>query len=124
MIGGKNYEQWLENYLVLHMARDASRIPELFAEDGVYWYGPYYQPRNGVDAIYEHHQNALSHQEDIKCKWKILAVTDEFALAWFDLTLKDLMEDEPNAYQGIIKFTLDDEGKCTFFEEWYNCTNI
>ncbi len=118
------YEQWIENYLVPQMANDASKIPELFADEGVYWYGPYFEPRKGVDAIFEHHRNALSHQENIKYTWKILASNDEFALAWFDLTLKDLAENEPSAYQGIFKITLDEHGTCTLFEEWYNFTNI
>ena len=119
------YEKWLSDYLTPQMSRDASQIPSLFADDGVYWYGPYYEPRCGVEAIYQHHRNALSYQEDIKYKWKLLSVTsDGEALAWFDLSLNDLTKGAPNAYQGIFKFTLNDQGKCTLFEEWYNFTTL
>ena len=113
-------EKWLENYLTPQMSRSAEKIKELFVEDCIYHYGPYYEPRKGLEAAYQHHKNALSHQHNLKYTWKLLAVTPEFALAWFDLTLTDDLPDVPNSYQGIFKFTLDDNGKCSLFEEWYN----
>ncbi len=117
------FEKWLEEYLKPQEKRSAEKIKELFAEDGVYWYGPYFEPRKGVDAIYDHHRNALSHQEQINYKWKVLAITDEYGIAWFDLTLKDIQPGEPGAYQGIFKIHINDQNKCTLFEEWYNFTS-
>lgn len=116
----EQFERWLEEYLTPQKKRSPEKIRELFAEDGVYWYGPYYEPRKGVDAIYNHHKNALSHQEEINYEWKVLAVTVEYGIAWFDLTLKDLHPNEPGAYQGIFKVHLNDESRCVLFEEWYN----
>lgn len=120
MLDARIYERWLERYLVPQMSRDAELVKELFAEGAVYEYGPYYPCRRGVEAIYEHHRHALSHQFEIKYTWRVLAVTDAFALAWFDLTLRDEQPGEPDAYQGILKITLNADGKCTHFEEWYN----
>lgn len=118
------FRAWLEAYLRPQEKRSAEKIKELFAEDGVYWYGPYYPPREGVQAIYEHHKNALSHQEDLRYAYEILASTDDYGIARFNLTLKDLMPGEPNTYEGIFLVYLDRDNRCTLFQEWYHGTTV
>ena len=80
-----DFNEWLEKYLRPQEQRSADKIKEIFTEDGVYWWGPYGEPRHGVDAIYEHHRNALSHQEDIHYSYDILATTEAYGLARFYL---------------------------------------
>ena len=116
------FQQWLESYLRRQEQRDATVVRELFTENGVYWWGPFCSPRHGVEAIYEHHRNALSHQSDIKYEYQILATTEKYGVARFHLTLNDHMPNEPNTYDGIFLVHLNNEGKCTLFEEWYHST--
>ena len=92
------------------------------ADDGVYCWGPFNPPRRGLKATYEHHKNALSHQTDWRCRYAILAVSEEHGIARFRLTLKDDLPGEPNTYDGIFLVRLNDQGKCTLFEEWYHST--
>jgi len=114
------FHDWLENYLRPQEQRSAEWIKEIFAEDGVYWWGPFYEARRGVEAIYEHHRNALSHQIALKYSYEILAVTDTYGVARFHLTLNDLMPREPNEYDGIFLVHLNEQNQCTLFEEWYH----
>ena len=116
------FHQWLESYVRRQEQRDATVVRELFAENGVYWWGPFCPPRHGVEAIYEHHRNALSHQTDINYEYKILATTKECGVARFQLTLYEHMPGEPNTYDGVFVVQLNEEGKCTLFEEWYHST--
>lgn len=118
----KIFRQWLESYLRRQEQRDATVVREVFTQDGVYCWGPFNPPRHGVEAIYEHHRNALSHQTDIKYEYTILAATKKGGLAHFRLKLNDQMPGEPNNYDGIFLVHLNDEGKCTLFEEWYHST--
>ena len=118
----ESFQQWLDSYLRRQEQRDATVVKELFAPDGVYWWGPFYPPRHGVEAICEHHRNALSHQTDIKYDYKILATTETYGVARFFLTLTEHMPNEPNTYDGIFVVHLDDQNKCTLFEEWYHST--
>ncbi|MDP6776654.1 MAG: nuclear transport factor 2 family protein [Candidatus Latescibacteria bacterium] len=119
-----DFREWLERYLRPQEKRSAEAIRNLFAEDGVYWWGPYSEPCRGVDAIYLHHRNALSRQEDIHYRYDILAVTERYGLARFYLKIKDLAPGEPNRYEGIFMVHLDDENRCTLFQEWYNATTV
>jgi len=74
------FRDWLERYLRPQENSDPEAVPELFANDGVYWWGPYSEPRNGAEAIYAHHKNALSHQEEIKYSYEILATRKNMVL--------------------------------------------
>ncbi len=76
MVTNESFRLWLEQYLRPKEKRNPEKIKELFAQDAVYWYGPYYPPRHGLKAIYEHRKNALSHQEDLSCDYDVLATTE------------------------------------------------
>ncbi len=114
------FEQWLDDYLRPQQQRSAEKIKELFTEDATYAYGPFFEPRVGIDAIYNHHKNALSHQNDLKYTWNVLAVTEDYGLAHFHLTLTEQVEGEPNTYDGVFLVYLNAHGRCTRFEEWWH----
>jgi len=115
-----DFRDWLERYLRPQEKCDPECIWDTFAEDGVYWWGPFNEPRCGIHAIYAHHKNALSHQNDLKYTYQILAVTDQCGIARFHLTLADHVPGEPNEYDGILVVRLNDEQKAVLFEEWYH----
>ena len=116
------FEQWMEKYIRRQEQGDPEVIKELWAQDGVYWWGPFQEPRHGMQAVYEHHKNALSHQSAWKCDYTVLATSENCGVARFRLTLNDHTPGEPNTYDGIFLVHLNDEGKCTLFEEWYHST--
>ena len=118
----KIFKQWLEKYLRQQEKKNPEVIKDLFADDGVYWWGPFNQARQGSEDIYRHHRNALSHQENIKYDYQILACQDDFGIARFHLTLDDTLPDQPNIYDGIFLVHLNKDGKCTLFQEWYHST--
>ncbi|MCC7499126.1 MAG: nuclear transport factor 2 family protein [Bryobacterales bacterium] len=118
----KSFEAWLELYLRRQEQRDPEVIKELFAEDCVYWWGPFHEARYGLEATYNHHKNALSHQDNIKYEYEVLATTAEYGIARFHLTLHDQVPGEPDTYDGIFLVHLNGENKCTLFEEWYHST--
>jgi len=114
------FRTWLESYLRPQEQRSAEMIKNVFAKDGVYRWGPFYESRRGHKAIYEHHRNALSHQTDLKYEYWILAVTEEYGIARFHLSLRELMKGGPDEYDGIFVIRLNQDNKCTLFEEWYH----
>ncbi len=116
------FEQWMHTYTHRQEQGDPEVVKELWAEDGVYWWGPFNEPRRGLHATYEHHKKALSHQIDWSWDYEILAVTEQYGIAHFYLTLNDDIPGEPNTYDGIFLVHLDGEGKCTLFQEWYHST--
>ena len=116
------FSEWLAAYIACQEQGNPEVIRHLWASDGVYWWGPFNQPRYGVDAVYEHHRHALSHQRDWRCQYTVLGVADGQGMARFRLTLNDDLPGEPNVYDGVFLVRLNAEGKCTLFEEWYHAT--
>jgi ketosteroid isomerase-like protein len=116
----KSFGKWLEGYVRAQERGDAEAIKEVFTEDGVYWFGPYNEPRRGLQAIYEHHKNALARQSDHRFDYEILATTEEYGIAKFRLFLKRIDTGEKMEYEGIFLVHLDDSNRCTLFEEWVN----
>ena len=47
---------------------------------------------------------------------------DDYGIAKFYLTLNDLAPNEPDTYEGIFLVYLNDNNRCTLFQEWYNST--
>ena len=120
----ESFQAWLDAYLRRQEHRDPEVIKEIFAEDCVYWWGPFNEARRGLQAAYEHHKNALSHQTDLRYDYRILATTDDYGIARFRLSLVDHAPGEPNTYDGIFLVHLDERNKCTLFEEWYHGTTV
>ena len=116
----EDFQNWVEAYLRPQEQCDPECIRQVFAEDGVYWWGPFNESRYGIEAIYQHHKHALSHQSDLHYTYEILAVTETCGIARFHLTLTEQMPGAPDEYDGIFLVYLNAEHKCTRFEEWYH----
>ena len=114
----ESFADWLEKYVRPQERGDAEMIKEIFSEDGVYWFGPFNPPCHGLQAIYEHHKNALARQKGNKFEYRILATTEEYGIARFRLTLSRMSTGENMEYDGIFLVYLDDSNRCTRFEEW------
>lgn len=119
-----DFADWLEKYVRPQERGDAGMIKELFAEDAVYWYGPFTPPRHGVEAICEHHQNALTRQTGNKFEIKILTTTEAFGIAHFRLTLTRLNTGEHMEYVGVFQVFLNESNECTSFQEWYHTRTV
>lgn len=118
----ETFRNWLERYIRSQEQCQPEAIKDLFAEEGVFWWGPFNEARHGVDQICSHHKNALSHQENTEYEYEILAVRETYGIAKFRLSLNDLVPCKPDTYEGIFLVYLNDENKCTLFQQWYNST--
>ena len=92
----------------------------LFAEDCVYWWGPFNPPRYGRQALIDHHAGAVKNKKQLKFDFEMLATTETTGLCRFWLTFLRTDTNTTVNYDGIFKITLDDRDLCTLFEEWYH----
>lgn len=117
-----NLRQWLEQYTTTQECGNAEAIRTLFADESVYWWGPFYEPRVGVEAVYEHHRKALTRQFFRDYRFDIWAVREQDGIAWFQLRIENRENGRLSDYEGIFQIFLDKENKCKLFKEWYNYT--
>ena len=122
-IGGVTLDEldrWLDAYGRAWEREDIDAFVACFAEDAVYAWGPWGEPLRGHDEIRARTQQAVGAQENIRFGHEVLAITpDGRGIARWWVSTEDsagqIEEDE-----GIFLVTLDGDGVCTEFREWWN----
>lgn len=113
-------DAWLTAYGAAWEARDGERAAALFAEDGVYCWGPLEPPLRGREAIARRWAEATRDQRDVAFRQEVLGVdgTRGFARWWsgFDETGSHFELD------GVFVLDFGDDGLCTQLQEWWAAT--
>jgi ketosteroid isomerase-like protein len=113
-------DRWLDAYGRAWERKDVDAFVRCFTEDAIYAWGPWGEPLRGHDEIRERTDQAFASPEDIRFGHEPLAVTPDgrgIARWWVSTREPDgaIEEDE-----GIFLVTLDENGRCTEFREWWN----
>lgn len=96
---------------------DARAACELFTEDAVYWWGPF-ERIEGRDAIVDRWRAAVDRQQHLRFDFGVLAIEGDTTIShWHALLDQD---DACVELNGIMCVTLDDDGRCTAFREWWD----
>jgi ketosteroid isomerase-like protein len=114
-------DRWLDVYGRAWERKDVDAFIACFTEDAVYHWGPWGEPLRGHDEIRAATARAISQQEDIHFGHEPLAITpDGSAIARWWVSIKLRGENTIEENEGIFLVTLDAEGRCTEFREWWN----
>ena len=114
-------DRWLDTYGRAWERLDVDGFVGCFTPDADYYWGPSWdEPLRGHDAIRTRTAEAVAGQERIRVGHEPLAITPDgrgLARWWVSLdvgggTVVDL--------EGVFLVTLDAEGLCTDFREWWN----
>jgi hypothetical protein len=114
-------DRWLDVYGRAWERRDVDAFVACFSEDALYQWGPWSEPLRGHDEIHARTEQAVSDQDGVRCGHEPLAITPDgrgIARWWVSMRVPDqetIEEDE-----GIFLVTLDADGRCTDFREWWN----
>jgi len=114
-------DDWLDTYGRAWEGKDSDAFIGCFAPDALYAWGPWDEPLRGRGAIRERFERATARQEAVRFGHEPLAITpNERGIArwWVSMTIPadgTVEEDE-----GIFLVSLDADGRCTEFREWWN----
>ena len=115
MIDQKGVEAWVEAYIYAWKRNDPHIIGQLFAEDGVYYTGPFDEPWSGREAIVAGWLNRRDEPGTFNFRYQVLAVTDDLGVVrgWAEYI-------EPKReYSNLWVIRFDSQGRCTEFTEWW-----
>jgi hypothetical protein len=112
-------QEWLDGYIRAWASNDAAEVSALFTEDAVYSYGPFSDELVGRDAI----ARSWLEDPDVPGSWEAeyrpILVEGQTAVAngrsrYFnaDRSLRD-------EYDNIFLISLDADGRCAEFREWF-----
>jgi hypothetical protein len=114
-------DRWLDVYGRAWERKDVDAFVACFTKDAAYYWGPWAEPLRGHDAIRAATERAIATQEDIDFGHEVLAITpDGRGIARWWVSTRVPGEDAVEENEGIFLVTLDEDGLCTEFREWYN----
>lgn len=106
---------WVERYVRAWESNRPEDIGELFTDDARYFTAPHREPWTGREGIIEGWLDRKDEPGDWSFRWEIRAVCDDmgFVRAWISYPQED------HDYSSLWEVTLDDEGRCSEFVEWF-----
>ncbi len=114
---GRDATDWIAAFGAAWRDADTGAAGELFADDARYWWGPFEQ-LTGRDAIVDRWRSATDRHQHLRFDYGVLAIEGPTTIAHWHAVL-----DRPTAcieLNGILCVTLDDDGRCTEFREWWD----
>jgi ketosteroid isomerase-like protein len=116
-------DRWLDVYGRAWERKDVDAFVACFSPDAVYYWGPWDEPLRGHDEIRGRTEHAVAAQEGVRFGHEGLAITPDgrgIARWWVSMDVPAEGEGAVVELEGIFLVTLDEDGRCTDFREWWN----
>ena len=117
-------DRWLDAYGRAWERKEVDAFVACFAQDAVYAWGPWGEPLRGHDEIRARTEQAVSTQEQVTFGQEPLAITPEGRGIARWASIEVLGDDTVEENEGIFLVTLDADGRCTHFREWWNTRSL
>ncbi len=113
------FEEWLEDYFLAWRSNDPADVEALFADDAIYYRGPFEEPDRGRAAIVE--AWVVGGGADIIYAYDVLGVLNDIGIAHWSVsyTPRDLTSEQPDL-DGVFVIRFDAEGRCVEHREWFH----
>ena len=111
---------WLDAYGRAWTSRDPHAAADLFAEDGTYQVTPFVEPMRGTQAILDYWTHVTQTEEDIQFGYEILSATAEQGIARWWASFVIVPPGLQTKLDGIFLISLDENGRCHSFREWWH----
>jgi ketosteroid isomerase-like protein len=110
--------RWLAGYEAAWRSPGTSSLAGLFTADASYLQSPYELPVAGLDAIAQMWEQEREGPDEVfTLATEIIAVDGPVAVVRAEVRYGDPLRQE---YRDLWIIRLDDDGRCTWFEEWPN----
>jgi ketosteroid isomerase-like protein len=108
--------RWLAGYEAAWRAPGTESLAGLFTADATYLMSPYDQPVTGLDAIGRLWERERDGPDEVfTLVTDILAVDGPVAVVRAEVHYGNPVQE----FRDLWVIRLDDDGRCTWFEEWY-----
>lgn len=106
---------WVDRYLHAWQSNDSTEVGSLFADDALYYTGPFDEPWRGRDAIVQGWLDRQDTPGSTTLRYHVLATTADTAIVrgWTHY------HNPPREYSNIWLIRFDESGRCREFTEWW-----
>lgn len=108
-------DAWIQGYIKAWNSNDPGEIGKLFAEDGLYYTGPFNEPWRGRQGIVNGWLERADQPGSFRFRYQVLAASGDTGVVrgWTEYL------DPPKEYSNIWVIRLDERGQCKEFSEWW-----
>ena len=111
---------WLHRYFHAWQSNNAGDVAALFAEDAVYFYGPFREPARGRQTIVANWISDPQGQLDVTYKFEALATAGDLGIAHWHVQFETASEPgRRTELDGILVLKFNAALECIEHREWY-----
>lgn len=118
----KQFTDWLSKLKNAWEKRDPNAAPELCADKFIWHETPFEKPITTKKKLLEEWQSVLRHK-DISMTYEVISLEKDFGIAHWTASFTRIPSGKKVHLDGIFKVSLDANGNCTEFHQWYNTKN-
>lgn len=111
----EHFKKWMQGYLKAWTSNDPDEIGALFTEDAKYYTQAFRQPWAGRDTIVKGWMGRVDEQGNWDFEYEIITVDGQVGVIEGLTTYRE----PPTAYKNIWFVTLDADGRCQEFKEFW-----
>jgi hypothetical protein len=113
--------EWLLCYFHAWVSNDPDDVSPLFAEDAVYFYGPFKEPTRGREGIVKRWVANPDKQFDVTSRYEAIAVNGNLGVAYWNVRFRTQSNDTQfNELDGVLLVKFNSAMKCVEHREWYS----
>ena len=116
---GKGFDEWLKRLKNAWETKNPNSALKLCAEKFLWYETPFSKPLKTKEQLLKEWQSVLN-QENIFVSYNILATNKNVGIAQWRATFTRIPSKERAVLDGIFKVSLNEQGECTEFHQWYN----
>ena len=118
----QKFNIWLDRLKDVWETKSPNKILDIVAQKFVWQEGPFDEPITTKEGLINEWNSVLNHK-DVNVSYKMLVVEKNVGIAQFHATYVRLSSGENLEIDGVFMISLDENGKCIEFSQWYNEKN-
>jgi hypothetical protein len=115
----RQFKDWLDKLKRVWETRNPKAVIDLCAEKFLWYETPFSKPLKTKKQLLEEWKSVLN-QEKIFISYEILSINKNVGIAQWRANFTRLPSKEKATLEGIFKVSLNEQGECTEFHQWYN----
>lgn len=115
----QQFKEWLDKLKSAWETKNPNAAIDLCAEQFLWYETPFSEPLKTKEQLLKEWKSVLN-QENISVSYEILCINENMGIAKWKAAFTRLPSKEKATLDGIFKVSLNEQGECIEFHQWYN----